>query len=1115
MAQRGAERLEYSNQNPMMRINRSNSSEGNERMYNSHTNNSNMYHQQQQPPPKQTYGYRGGMPPAYPSRRSDRAYRSSSFTPTYRGPSQNSSRLQSVVTSSFSLEDEREDVAGPRGYYGNQRHVEEHRHPTEPLRQPEEREMAVRDEYNREAASAPPHMYDGRAPPSNMQKPIRIPPSPGDSIQDEMVPVVGSPKVSPEGPLKRSFWHHARSDGGVQQHPPSMHPAFVPPKRAKVGTGRKEREVVMIPRTHCEGAEYGQGRGNSWAGPDEDPRYQSQFSWSRQPSSSYGNYPEEFDEHNSYNRSWSMDEGSRNGAFRAVGRGPRLYQSNSNISHQGSFPSPRAPPPSQWASSSRMESYEWSPNSHDQWHRDDVESMRGRSYSRDTSWDDRDNRQVTFEHGGPYRHYDYYGSNKGAPPQVPPRSILRRNNSMVDDIHQPSMHRDGPRMFLGQPEDRISLSETLCTIRENIEVFTATKADVEAPAPGRKHPVVVGQVGLRCIHCRHTTKSSDRVKRAVCYPSSIKRIYRTVIDMKLDHFAHCRFVPKALKDRLDELKAINTRSTGTTMQYFVRAAAKMGMVDSPTGSGVRLQGPKTDESESTSSAVKKDDDSQSPVDAAKIPSSPEKSLERKDSIDATNSTSSPGSEKKIVRTESDTSDLSVPSQPSDASSGVVSTVEEEEPSELFTGKVVLALPEDKMALSPLRCFLRKNVYAFTASEEDIAVRTPTTFSVVVGQVGIGCVHCQSLPAKERSNRAVCFPFAINRIYQSVADIQRFHLAECKMVPPEIRDKFQSLQSQSSKGSKGLATRQYWVTSAKKIGLVDTKKGIRFGRDPSVPATQAVSLDILAQVASNVTTVNKPLVLPEDKPFIAEFLYLVMEQLQPCRFTEADRNKRRLKDVGCIGVECKHCAGQVESRKFFWSSVNAVESNFVSVHTHMLECKMVPPALKESLTELKKLRKEQTSRLKTGSQKAFFQRVWNRLHDGGKKDEDGESENQNSDDESGKGTQDCESKEERSLDSNESGAQEELSMAEESPTGGDSLMAEESPTGSSSPTAEESSVAPEESMMTEETDENNVETPSATLSTPDDQISSSPAVTSPSSPVERMSEDIEKMAVISV
>ena len=187
-----------------------------------------------------------------------------------------------------------------------------------------------------------------------------------------------------------------------------------------------------------------------------------------------------------------------------------------------------------------------------------------------------------------------------------------------------------------------------------------------------------------------------------------------------------------------------------------------------------------------------------------------------------------------------------------------------------------------------------------------------------------------------------------------------------MVPEAVRTRFLDLQSASSKGSKGLATRQYWVTSAKKLGLVDSDSGIRFGRDPSIPLEKAVSLDILAQVASDVTTAGKPLVLPEDKPHIAGFLYVVMKQLQPCRFTEADRNKRRLKDVGCIGVECKHCAGQVDGRKFFWSSVSAVESNFVSVHTHMMECKMIPKEMKTKLAHLKTLRKEQTARLKSGS-----------------------------------------------------------------------------------------------------------------------------------------------------
>jgi hypothetical protein len=206
------------------------------------------------------------------------------------------------------------------------------------------------------------------------------------------------------------------------------------------------------------------------------------------------------------------------------------------------------------------------------------------------------------------------------------------------------------------------------------------------------------------------------------------------------------------------------------------------------------------------------------------------------------------------------------------------------------------------------------------------------------------------------------------------------MAECSMIPADVKAKFPDLQDASSKGSKGLATRQYWITAAKKIGLTDTSNGIRFYRDPTIPIiSKNDSLDLLAQVASVSPGLRKPLVLDEDKPHIAEFIYEVMKQLQPCRFTDADRNKRRLKDVGCVGVECKHCAGQVDGRKFFWSSVSAVESNFVSVHTHMMECRMIPNDFKEKLGRLKALRKEQTAKLKNGSQKAFFTRVWKRLH----------------------------------------------------------------------------------------------------------------------------------------
>ena len=576
---------------------------------------------------------------------------------------------------------------------------------------------------------------------------------------------------------------------------------------------------------------------------------------------------------------------------------------------------------------------------------------------------------------------DPYGNN--GPPPIEPREYSGRHLQSASIESGPDGLATGITtangvLLLALPDDKISLSETLCIVRENIEVFVATEADVKAPAPGRKRPVVIGQVGLRCIHCRAAAHQSDKVKRAVCFPSSIKRIYRTVIDMKLDHFKACRFVPVEFKRKLEQLKATNARSTGTTMQYFVQASKRMGMVDG--GHGIRLCKETTESSNNV----------QIPEQVANNSAKAQKPIanDEKKTSELVRRRSLPNMQPGVSFSLSMDLSLGGTSAGSgskfNSNSSQSSNIEIKDDTPTYEGKISLATPEDKAALSPLRCFLRENVCAFTATAEDIAVRTPTTFSVVEGQVGIACIHCQHLPSKLRSNRAVCFPFSIGRVYQSVADIQRFHFGECKMIPDSVKRQFFDLQKASTKGSKGLATRQYWISSARKLGLADSRSGIRFIRDPNVPLEKAVSLDILAQVATDVTTAAKPLVLPEDKPQIAGFIYLVMKQLQPCRFTEADRNKRRLKDVGCIGVECKHCAGQVDGRKFFWSSVNAVESNFVSVHTHMMECKQISQEMKDELANLKTLRKEHTSKLKTGSQKLFFSRVWNRLHADGEK-----------------------------------------------------------------------------------------------------------------------------------
>jgi hypothetical protein len=799
------------------------------------------------------------------------------FPPATGRPS-NPNQLRTVVTTSFSVDEEREDT---RGAVSGLRPSGSH--------------LYGREIFVRRTASAGEDRlpaYEVRAASSELrEQPTMVPYSPNKGTSFD------------QGGLKRSFWHHARPEDAPQ--PGGSPAAFMPPKRNKPATLSPQKDATLMARVQPEQHLGGATRSQSWvdgrgAAPQQHPMQQAM----------------------SFPAAWGGSESARS-AFRGVPHQQAPFPMTRNGSFQvGAYGDPYA------------------------------NSRIARSFSGPMGPPE----AMYPPHFGVRMPEGFQLQGTAATTNTPPAgqssSAVVTASQRRKKGGQPEFRQiEGPIQILAQPEDQMALSETLCTIRENVEIFVATQEDVDAPAPGRKHPVVVGQVGLRCVHCRNTVRSSDRVKRAVCYPSSIQRIYRTVIDMKLDHFQYCPFVPPALKQHLSDLKQVNARSTGTTMQYFVRSAEKIGLVNGP--SGIRMGQPNPGAALETSVLPSY----AGPKVVSQSPAASDSSVEQREP-------SLSGDE------------ASNDSKISTSVEGVENVNMKE-----YMGQVKLSIKEDKASLSPLRCLLRENVAAFSATEADIAVRTPTTFSVVVGQVGIGCVHCLALPPKDRANRAVCFPFSVARIYQSVADLQRFHFHECKMVPPEVRQQFLELQAQSTKGSKGFATRQYWVSSAKKLGLVDTPKGMRFGRDPKLPVPAAFSLDILAQVASNVNPTDRQIVLPEDKDQIAEFLYVVMEQLKTCRSTEADRNKRRLKDVGCIGVECKHCAGTIDSRKFFWSSVSAVESNFVSVHTHMMECKMVPDSIKQRLAHLKTLRKSQTAKLKCGSQKTFFAKVWDRLQEG--------------------------------------------------------------------------------------------------------------------------------------
>jgi hypothetical protein len=167
----------------------------------------------------------------------------------------------------------------------------------------------------------------------------------------------------------------------------------------------------------------------------------------------------------------------------------------------------------------------------------------------------------------------------------------------------PQQEQQQPSLTLlaQQDQDSIFLNPLHVFIRNQIEVFTATTTELAQPAPGRKQPIQLNQVGLRCIHCRHLP-NQKRVKRATCYPSSVGRVYHSVSDMKFDHFSNCNELPTEARKIFESLKADGKRGSGhsnkdnkkspkssrkghssSTAQYYQDSATRMGMVDGPGG----------------------------------------------------------------------------------------------------------------------------------------------------------------------------------------------------------------------------------------------------------------------------------------------------------------------------------------------------------------------------------------------------------------------------------------------------------------------------------------------------------------------------------------------------
>ena len=142
-----------------------------------------------------------------------------------------------------------------------------------------------------------------------------------------------------------------------------------------------------------------------------------------------------------------------------------------------------------------------------------------------------------------------------------------------------------------------------------------------------------------------------------------------------------------------------------------------------------------------------------------------------------------------------------------------------------------------------------------------------------------------------------------------------------------------------------------------------------------------------------------LVQMKDRGLVPDALFVAMLQMKSCQLTQADRvGCYKSRDLGFIGMCCKHCNGQPGFGRYFPNSVRSLAQTTTSqtILKHIAsKCRFCPPNVREAVVELQRqqtLKEAATAagvaglstengRPRYGSRKIFFHRVWSRLHAG--------------------------------------------------------------------------------------------------------------------------------------
>jgi hypothetical protein len=144
--------------------------------------------------------------------------------------------------------------------------------------------------------------------------------------------------------------------------------------------------------------------------------------------------------------------------------------------------------------------------------------------------------------------------------------------------------------------------------------------------------------------------------------------------------------------------------------------------------------------------------------------------------------------------------------------------------------VLMHSDRDDDILSDYQIFLRKQIEFFEADQVEVKTATPgRKVPVVLGQVGIRCIHCADVPIQQRAAATAYFPSRLKGLYQAAQNIGTTHFRKsCPNIPAEQQELSKTaFQVNGKRATAGHGGKKYWADSAASLGVIETETGLRF------------------------------------------------------------------------------------------------------------------------------------------------------------------------------------------------------------------------------------------------------------------------------------------------